>query len=350
MAWCWWGPGGEWMCYNEEDSRKVEDAFIRQTRTFILDTNGYQYVIDLHDMSQRNTSSGRKRQIWRCSDEVPDGVTLYTFTWDGEPYDLVTCAYLSICMAQGRATCSFYISRRKFTVDFREMFQRSTETGRLRSVALGPELKPIPRGRLGLRPEDVVMEHATTAEDTCSICLDGFADEPPVRLKLCRGHYFHRACVEQAFQRKSSCPVCSKIYQPLFGTQPPGQMIVRRRHDMTLPGVGFPGAIVIKYIFPHGIQKPEHYHPNAEYMGTKRVAYLPWTREGEQVAELLLRAFRHRLTFAIGRSATTGLEDCVIWNGIHHKTNVQGGPGNHGYPDSGYLQRVREELQAFGIS
>ena len=34
----------------------------------------------------------------------------------------------------------------------------------------------------------------------------------------------------------------------------------------------------------------------------------------------------------IGRSATTGNENCLIWNGIHHKTVKDATGSLHGYP------------------
>jgi hypothetical protein len=70
---------------------------------------------------------------------------------------------------------------------------------------------------------------------------------------------------------------------------------------------------------------------------------------GRQVLALLRRAFDQRLTFTVGTSITTGMSDCVIWNGIHHKTSPAGGPARFGYPDPGYLGRVRDELKAKGI-
>ena len=33
-----------------------------------------------------------------------------------------------------------------------------------------------------------------------------------------------------------------------------------------------------------------------------------------------------KLTFTIGRSLTTGADNVITWNGIHHKTNIRGGP------------------------
>jgi deltex-like protein len=64
------------------------------------------------------------------------------------------------------------------------------------------------------------------------------------------------------------------------------------------------------------------------------------------VCDLLEEAFKHRVTFTIGRSNTTGQDNVVIWNDIHHKTSVT---GQFGYPDDTYFMRVKAELAAKGI-
>lgn len=58
----------------------------------------------------------------------------------------------------------------------------------------------------------------------------------------------------------------------------------------------------------------------------KRRAFLPKTREGTEVLELLEKAFKQGLTFTIGTSRTTGKEGVITWNDIHHKTSRKGGP------------------------
>lgn len=73
------------------------------------------------------------------------------------------------------------------------------------------------------------------------------------------------------------------------------------------------------YHFPSGTQGPEHPNPGMRYSGTSRVAYLPDNAEGREVLELLKKCFDKRLTFTVGRSITTGQDNCVVWNGIHHK-------------------------------
>jgi len=68
----------------------------------------------------------------------------------------------------------------------------------------------------------------------------------------------------------------------------------------------------------------DHPNPGKRYTGTTRTAYLPDKPEGRQVLQLLKRAFEAKLIFTIGTSNTTGRENVVIWNDIHHKTKPDG--------------------------
>ncbi len=54
--------------------------------------------------------------------------------------------------------------------------------------------------------------------------------------------------------------------------------------------------------------------------------YLPDNNEGNEVLGLLHRAFQQKLIFTVGTSTTSGLNNVVTWNDIHHKTNKYGGP------------------------
>jgi deltex len=60
-------------------------------------------------------------------------------------------------------------------------------------------------------------------------------------------------------------------------------------------------------------------------------------------------AFDRRLIFTIGRSVTTGMEDVITWNEIHHKTDLGLSQYGHGYPDPEYLNNTIMELAAHGI-
>lgn len=46
---------------------------------------------------------------------------------------------------------------------------------------------------------------------------------------------------------------------------------------------------------------------------------------------------------------TTGQENCVVWNGIHHKSDTSGGASHFGFPDPTYFSRVKLELAAKGV-
>ncbi|CAF4728745.1 unnamed protein product, partial [Rotaria sp. Silwood2] len=106
----------------------------------------------------------------------------------------------------------------------------------------------------------------------------------------------------------------------------------------------------ITYTIPSGIQGPLNPCPGQPYTGTVRKAYLPNNSEGKYVLQLLRRAFEDQHVFTIGKSTTTGTDNVVTWNDIHHKTNITGGSENFGYPDPTYLLRVRQELSDKGYT
>ena len=62
--------------------------------------------------------------------------------------------------------------------------------------------------------------------------------------------------------------------------------------------------------------------------------------------QLLIIAWERRLTFTVGTSATSGMDDNVVWNEIHHKTGAAG----HAFPDPNYLDNVNAELVCQGVS
>ncbi len=114
------------------------------------------------------------------------------------------------------------------------------------------------------------------------------------------------------------------VYGPLKGNQPKGNMYASDQ-TLSLPGYGSCGTIVISYRFASGTQGLGHPNPGKPYTGTGRTAYLPDNQERRKVLKLLRKAFEQKLTFTIGRSTTTGRDDCVTWNDIHHKTSMCGG-------------------------
>jgi Deltex C-terminal domain len=64
---------------------------------------------------------------------------------------------------------------------------------------------------------------------------------------------------------------------------------------------------------------------------------------------LLVKSFKRKLTFAVGYSVVRGCDNCIVWNGIHHKTGTHGGSTSYGYPDLTYFNRVKNELADKGV-
>jgi deltex-like protein len=197
------------------------------------------------------------------------------------------------------------------------------------------------------------------ADDSCAICLEAFdahgaQDQRGYQLSECGPHYFHAECIQKQLIRNGKCAVCSKHYIVNTGNQPVGSTMSVQHYP---PGsgyslAGFPadvGVIVIMYSIPSGIQGPEHPNPGVHFSGTYRHAFLPDNREGQEVLRLLRICFDRRLTFTVGRSLTTGCDNVVTWNGVHHKTSTHGGPAYFGFPDDSYFFRVKLELAAKGI-
>lgn len=188
----------------------------------------------------------------------------------------------------------------------------------------------------------------------CSICLSDLQEKRAAILVKCK-HSFHRECIESWFKSRPTCPECLTVYGTIIGTQPHGEMHVRYitygSMDAKFGLAGYPNTDVIKimYKFPSGIQTAEHPNPGRPYSGTVRIAYLPKNKDGEEVLELLKKAWERRLLFRVGTSVTTGQNNVITWSGIHLKTQMSGGSSNHGYPDETYFSRVKKELEDAGV-
>ncbi|CAN9512697.1 unnamed protein product [Ophioblennius macclurei] len=184
-------------------------------------------------------------------------------------------------------------------------------------------------------------------DETCAICMDRIITTNKETLRC--NHSFCKDCLKTAFAYKPICPTCGQVYGVLEGTQPAGGSMTISKSSTPLPGYEKHETIVIHYYIPKGIQKKEHPNPGQPYEGVSRKAYLPDSTEGRAVAKLLKRAFDQKLIFTIGRSTTSGRNNVITWNDIHHKTSTHGGPTHYGYPDPDYLRRVQDELKVKGI-
>jgi len=210
-------------------------------------------------------------------------------------------------------------------------------------------------------------KQSSFAEERCNICIFEFCEDVDkltfddlvndlkedkvddiIQLEKCDGHYFHLGCIQNYITSHSSdyikCPICCYIYGVMTGDQPAGKMTVSVEKKYHCSGYDDCGTIIIGYSFPSG-----KLANGKRYYGTSRQAFLPDNDDGRDVLRLLKLSFDRKLTFTIGTSVTTGQSDCVIWNGIHHKTNTTGGATSFGYPDPTYFNRVRLELACKGV-
>lgn len=201
------------------------------------------------------------------------------------------------------------------------------------------------RCRINERSDDAGTTMDTNAGDSCPVCLSALT-KPSL---LPCGHQLCSTCLDELKQHKPCCPLCNKAFGMITGTQPEGTMEFGEIKER-LPGYESCNSIMIIYNFPNGKQGKEHPKPGQPYKGTRRQAFLPNNREGETILKLLQVAFDRRLIFTIGDSRTTGKEDRVTWNDIHHKTAIHGGTEKFAYPDPDYLSRVKDELAAKGVT
>ncbi|XP_055604063.1 protein deltex [Uranotaenia lowii] len=195
----------------------------------------------------------------------------------------------------------------------------------------------------------------------CPMCMEELrhnGHNPTVSLSRCQ-HLMHLNCLNELIlgqqhqhRKKDSqkslyieCPICMSVYGEKIGDQPPGTMswIVIPR---SLPGHEGQNTIQITYNIASGIQAQEHPHPGRAFfaVGFPRTCFLPDGLLGRKILRYLKIAFDRRLLFSIGRSATTGREDVVLWNGVEHKTQYSM------YPDPQYLQRCLQQLVHLGVT
>ncbi|KFW86386.1 putative E3 ubiquitin-protein ligase DTX2, partial [Manacus vitellinus] len=231
------------------------------------------------------------------------------------------------------------------------------------------------KGTTPTEPEAVVKKYleelkGTPADEDCIICMEklsspsGYSDtcesstirpEAVGRLTSCQ-HSFHMLCMLAMYSNGNKdgslqCPSCKTIYGEKTGTQPKGKMEIST-FPQSLPGHKDCGTIQIVYHISRGIQGPEHPNPGMPYTarGFPRYCYLPDNEKGRKVLELLKVAWKRRLIFTVGTSNTTGESNTVVWNEIHHKTEMDSNLSGHGYPDPNYLDNVLAELAAQGVT
>ncbi|XP_039250750.2 uncharacterized protein LOC120328352 [Styela clava] len=100
---------------------------------------------------------------------------------------------------------------------------------------------------------------------------------------------------------------------------------------------GWCNYYVINYSFPAGTFE------GIPYSAQKITAYLPIEDGVIQLIDYLRLAFNAGMIFKIEKQS----DGCgtITWKDIPHKTSIDGGLDNNGYPDTNYLNELRESLK-----
>ncbi|KAM4531181.1 uncharacterized protein PAE49_023421 isoform 1-T2 [Odontesthes bonariensis] len=171
-----------------------------------------------------------------------------------------------------------------------------------------------------------------------SICVCGENGTALMRTKC--GATMCPKCLETVHAK---CKVCHETEPMQRGIQ--GD-IKKSRLSISLPGHNKDCVIKITYRIPDGIQGEGHPSPGKPFKGGVFEAYLPECEKAKKLLPRLGKAFRQGLTFTV---TGTDTEARVTWDCIPHKTSLQGGKAEKGYPDSTYLTRLSEVLSNHGI-
>ncbi|KAH7648196.1 deltex-related RING finger [Cryptosporidium bovis] len=194
-------------------------------------------------------------------------------------------------------------------------------------------------------------------DDDCCLCLHRLEDNL-IRLNKC-SHVYHNECLSEMIghlKGKNSlfCPLCMTVQCFGKGSSPPGIMryIVYKSGNIEIESYPNINVIEIEYFIPNGIQNNRHPNPNKPYIGTYKIAYLPYDEQGKILLKGLSKAFKLGHTFKVSSltNSTTGINmDITQWNIIPHKISTCGGPALQGFPDPFYYGNVLKKLSSLGI-
>lgn len=367
VRWEWGAHGGRWISYSVHLSCLIEQA-CRQGLGKINLQDYYPeciYTVDFTAMHQKNNITGFCRTIQRVEGKgyppSSDPVTCHGVTLsipESKPKKRKGWRFRR-SKAHGVAAAAEGASESKSPkaeiVDTLEGIKSPNNFG----TDSSPQDHPDTGSFLTTHTVDV-ME--TIPKEDCSICCEPLLSSSSysgsgrvVRFWQCC-HHFHYACLAAMYESNPragylQCPVCKAIYGVKRGNQPPGNMSYQVL-PFALAGYENCGTIQVTYHIFSGVQGPEHPCPGRPYTarGFPRHGYLPNNDQGRRALKLLVDAWDRRLIFTIGQSTTTGEQDTVTWNEIHHKTEFGSNRTGHGYPDPLYLDNLLAELRAQGVT
>mmetsp|Transcript_2315 Transcript_2315/g.3688 ORF Transcript_2315/g.3688 Transcript_2315/m.3688 type:complete len:384 (-) Transcript_2315:348-1499(-) len=368
VCWCYRDENTfSWMNLDERFAIICEDFFQRGDRSNfeIQIADGRILLVSLEYMSAVEALSQVSIPLQRNE----HGTSQYQHDWEYEEhrghwisYHIQASAHIEAAMTAGFRKTAICAGHDQYLIDIHRHFQTNVRTGFRRRN------RRVPNNSISFAPTNQQQQHeeengthcteeAQRLGLSCVICMDHFdASSEAISFSACLSqqnqtlsHAFHPHCINTWLKSGGGrCPVCRASLHIMTGTQPKNGTMSDELLHHSLPG--FPSALTrrIRYYFPDGVQGPEHPNPGCMYLGTTRIAYLPTTPEGNLAFRLLKLAFSRRLIFRVGTSISTGIDNTVIWAGIHHKTSQT--PGPFGFPDPNYLTILFDELKSNGIT
>ncbi|KAF9094265.1 putative E3 ubiquitin-protein ligase dtx2 [Mortierella sp. GBA35] len=207
------------------------------------------------------------------------------------------------------------------------------------------------------------------ATGACPICTDSLVGPESkvdgiVQLHKCC-HCFHEECIKTWFLVKGTalkCPVCNTrcggVGAPSHDTidspssDIKGVVKLGPMSDAKM-GYSFDARYGCYFLYFH---TPQHTIPDPEDLEHKSItikedcrhAIVPFSAQlGPLLMIRLICAFYYGHFFRVGTSVTRGLDNVVIWNGIHMRANVN---GPHGFPARDFESNCWSELNQQGVA
>ncbi|KAF9360719.1 putative E3 ubiquitin-protein ligase dtx2 [Mortierella sp. NVP85] len=219
---------------------------------------------------------------------------------------------------------------------------------------------------------------STQGDVECPICKDALeipdpnanstsqatSSEPEkvVKLKSCR-HCFHEACIKEWFNSNDAqlkCPMCNTMCTTEAKSGATKNAIRGQRPQKLGPmpdgvmGYHFDTRLCCYFIF---VVMPGHFIPNPnpngvspriQVPGDVRYVVLPVSaRLGPLLLIRLITLFYYGHMFRVGRSLTRGVDNVVVWNGVHLRTSMK---GEFGFPAPNFERNCWEEINQKGVA
>ncbi|KAF9085528.1 hypothetical protein BGX23_009578 [Mortierella sp. AD031] len=186
--------------------------------------------------------------------------------------------------------------------------------------------------------------------------------EKVVKLKSCR-HCYHDTCIREWFKSKDAqlkCPMCNIMCTTGAKADATKNVFRGQRAQKLGPqpdgilGYNFDVRLCCYFIYivmpSHTVSEPTATNPNATRMVPTDIRYaiVPFTsRLGPLLMIRILTLFYYGHLFKVGQSLTRGVNNVVVWNGVHLRTSMS---GQYGFPAPNWESNCWQEINQKGVA